>query len=203
MIIFEGDDDMVDENNFNEESIVNFKVTVGKSYKNKGWAVKRSSLNAFVPELPYEKECTLYIEETKIPAKINIHTRLFYFKNKQLSYYLEELADIDEKSLLNIDLVAEHGNYHFKKSNKDSISFKTTFSKSFKSGMFALPREYTNEILPILPYETKCNFYVGDLKVDGKFNLEFRLRFNSKLIVPKLELIKEEGEEIYGILLLD
>ena len=69
--------------------------------------------------------------------------------------------------------------------------------------MFALPRQYSKEILPILPYENKCNFYVGDLKVDGKFNMEFRMRFNSNLIVPKLELIKEEGEKINGILLLD
>ena len=186
-----------------ESSKINFQVTVGKSYKNKGWAVKRSNLNTFVPEIPYEKECTMYIEEIKIPAKINIHTRLFYFKNEQLSNYLKELASIDEKSLLNINLEIAHGNYYFKKSDKDLISFKTTFSKTFKTGMFALPREYSKEILPILPYENKCNFYVGDLKVDGKFNMEFRMRFNSNLIVPKLESIKEDGEEIQGILLLD
>lgn len=186
-----------------ESSKINFQVTVGKSYKNKGWAVKRSNLNTFVPKIPYEKECTMYIEEIKIPAKINIHTRLFYFKNEHLSNYLKELASIDEKSLLNIDFEVEHGNYHFKKSDKDLISFKTTYSKTFKTGMFALPREYSKEILPILPYENKCNFYVGDLKVDGKFNMEFRMRFNSNLIVPKLESIKEDGEEIQGILLLD
>lgn len=193
---------MDDKDTFKMKSNINFHVTVGKSYKNKGWAVKRSYLNTFVPEIPYEKECALYIEEIKIPAKINIHTRLFYFKNNELSDYLKELADIDEKALLNIDFETEHGNYYYGKSNKDLISFKTTFSKSFKRGMFALPREFSKEILPILPYEKKCNFYVGDLKVDGKFNLEFRVRFNSNLIVPKLESIKEEGEEINGILLL-
>lgn len=186
-----------------EISKINFQVTVGKSYKNKGWAVKRSYLNTLVPEIPYEKGCTLYIEEIKIPAKINIHTRLFYSKNNQLSDYLEELADIDEKSLLNIDFETEYGNYFYKKSEKDLISFTTTFSKSFKRGMFALPREYSKDILPILPYENKCNFNIGDIKVEGRFNLEFRVRFNSNSIVPKLESIKEEGDELKVILLLD
>ena len=187
----------------NKNSKLNFRVTVGKSYKNRGWAVKRSSLKSFIPEIPYEGNCTLYIEDIKVPAKINLHTRLFYFKNDELSDHLKKFSEIDEKALININFETEHGNYHINQSKKDLISFTTSFSKSFKRGMFALPREYSKEILPILPYEEKCTFYVGDLKVDGKFNIEFRIRFSSNLIVPKLESIKEEGEEINAILLLD
>ena len=81
-----------DEDVFDDESFyLSFPVTVGKSYKNKGWAVKRSHLDSFVPKIPYENECTIFVEGIEIKGKLNIHTRLFYFTNEKLSSYLEIL----------------------------------------------------------------------------------------------------------------
>ena len=71
------------------------------------------------------------------------------------------------------------------------ITFKTTFSKSFKNGMFAIPRRYSNEILPILAYEKECIFSLGDLDASGRFNLEFRFTCDPNAIVPKLSSMKE------------
>ena len=189
---------------FDDESFyLSFPVTVGKSYKNKGWAVKRSYLDSFVPKIPYEKECTIFVEGIEIKGKLNIHTRLFYFTNEKLSSYLEKLYIIDPKTQAKIDLELSHGNYILKDSDEDFITFTTTFSKSFKSGMFAMPRKYSDEILPILPYEKECIFSIGDVDASGRFNLEFRFIFNSDSIVPKLSSMKEDDEEIKVVLLLD
>lgn len=189
---------------FDDESFyLSFPVTVGKSYKNKGWAVKRSYLDSFVPKIPYEKECTIFVEGIEIKGKLNIHTRLFYFTNEKLSSYLEKLFLIDPKTQAKIDLELSHGNYTLKDSEEDFITFTTTFSKSFKNGMFAMPRKLSKEILPILPYEEECIFSVGDVDASGKFNLEFRFLFNSDSIIPKLTSMKEDGEEIKVVLLLD
>lgn len=193
-----------DEEVFDDESFyLSFPVTVGKSYKNKGWAVKRSYLDSFVPKVPYEKECTIFVEGIEIKGKLNIHTRLFYFTNEKLSSYLKKLCSIDPKTQAKVDLELTYGNYAMRDSDEAFITFKTTFSKSFKSGMFVMPRRYSNEILPILPYEKECVFSVGDVDASGRFNLEFRFLFDSDTIVPKLSSMREEGEEIKVVLLLD
>ena len=193
-----------DEDVFDDESFyLSFPVTVGKSYKNKGWAVKRSYLDSFVPKIPYEKECTIFVEGIEIKGRLNIHTRLFYFTNEKLSSYLEKLSSIDPKTQAKVDLELSYGHYLLKDTDEDFITFTTTFSKSFKSGMFAMPRKFSKEILPILPYEEECIFSVGDVDASGKFNLEFRFLFNSDSIIPKLTSMKEDGEEIKVVLLLD
>ena len=193
-----------DEDVFDDESFyLSFPVTVGKSYKNKGWAVKRSYLDSFVPKVPYEKECTIFVEGIEIKGRLNIHTRLFYFTNEKLSSYLEKLSSIDPKTQAKVDLELSYGHYLLKDTDEDFITFTTTFSKSFKSGMFAMPRKFSKEILPILPYEEECIFSVGDVDASGKFNLEFRFLFNSDSIIPKLTSMKEDGEEIKVVLLLD
>ena len=66
-----------------------------------------------------------------------------------------------------------------------------------------MPRKFSKEILPILPYEEECIFSVGEVDASGKFNLEFRFLFNSDSIIPKLTSMKEDGEEIKVVLLLD
>ena len=193
-----------DEDVFDDESFyLSFPVTVGKSYKNKGWAVKRSHLDSFVPRIPYERECTIFVEGIEIKGKLNIHTRLFYFTNEKLSSYLEKLYSIDPKTQAKIDLELNNGKYELKDSDEDFITFTTTFSKSFKSGMFVMPRNFSKEILPILPYEKECIFSIGDVDASGRFNLEFRFIFNSEAIIPKLSSMKEDDEEIKVVLLLD
>ena len=108
------DEELVDEEEIFSEKIIEsteFPVTVGKSYKNRGWAIKRDHLLRFVPKLSYEKECVILVNGRPVTGKINIHTRLFYFKDDLLSDYLEKLYKIDPKIQTRIDLKLNHGIY--------------------------------------------------------------------------------------------
>ena len=198
-------DDFSDEEFLNEviyESI-KFPVTVGKSYKNKGWAVKRSYLVDLVPILPYEKACKVFLNGIEIVGKLNVHTRLFYSKNEELIDYLKKLYSIDPNTQTRIDFCLNHGIYQeCPDISGKSLFFTTNFSKSLKNGLFAVPRSITKKILPILPYEEKCSFIINDIEVTGKFNLEFRFRFSNKSAIAQLESQIDDGEEIEVILVL-
>lgn len=183
------------------DEILGFPVTVGKSYKNKGWAVKRSYLDKLIPYIPYEKECVCFIEGIEVKCKINIHTRLFYNYNERLSDYLKKLSQINEKVQTRVDLTLNYGLYSLVKSN-NSIKFTTCFSKSFKNGLFACPREFSKGILPILDYESNASFSVNNIQAKGKLNLEFRIKFSNKSLISKLELYKEEGDPLDVVLML-
>lgn len=183
--------------------VLGFPVTVGKSYKNGGWAINRSYLDKLIPYITYEEECTCIIEGFEVECKINIHTRLFYNRNKILSDYLEKLSKIDNKIQTRIDLELNHGKYSLNKdSNKEFIKFSTLFSKSFKKGLFACPRKFSKEILPILDYELNSIFSVNNIDARGKLNLEFRIKFKDESLIEKLETFKKDGDRIEVILLL-
>nr|WP_295161827.1 hypothetical protein [uncultured Methanobrevibacter sp.] len=183
---------------------IEFPVTVGKSYKNRGWAIKRSHLGDFVPIIPYEEECIVLVNGRPITGKINIHTRLFYFKDELLSDYLEKLYEIDPKIQTRIDLKLEHGKYKLNPNLKqlNNIFFITKFSKSFRKGLFAIPRSASELILPELPYEEECSFIIGEMEVRGKFNLEFRFKFSDKSVISSLNSEVDDWEELEVILLL-
>lgn len=185
------------------KDILEFPVTVGKSYKNRGWAVKRSYLNKFIPFADFEKECDFSVCGKKVNGKINIHTRLFYFTNGELSVYLRKLHDIDGKIQTRVDLDLDHGNYKLNNNPIESIlKFETKFSKSFKRGLFAIPRSISQKLIPILPYESNCKFLVNNIPAEGKFNLEFRMRFSDKKIIEYLECNYDDGENLEIILYL-
>lgn len=183
---------------------IEFPVTVGKSYKNRGWAVKRDHLIRLVPKIPYEKECVILVNGRPITGKINIHTRLFYFQDDLLSDYLEKLYDIDSKIQTRIDLKLEYGTYEINQNLGEitNLFFITKFSKSFKKGLFAIPRSVSEMILPVLPYESECQFIIDEMVVRGKFNLEFRFRFSDKEVISSLSSEIEDNDELEVILLL-
>ena len=183
-------------------NLINFPVTVGKSYKNGGWAVKRSYLNDFIPIIPFEKECSIIVDGIKVVGKINIHTRLFYFKDDDLSKYLKSLYDIDPKAQTRVTFELTHGIYEYSNSNLDDLKFITKFSKSFKKGLFAVPRSISRNLIPILPYEQECKFLINGINVMGKFNLEFRFKFSDKSFISKLESKFDENEELLVKLVL-
>ena len=196
----------IEENTFSQklEDSIEFPVTVGKSYKNRGWAIKRSHLKRFVPKIPYEKECVVLVNGRPISGKINIHTRLFYFQDDLLSDYLEKLYEIDPKIQTRIDLKLEHGTYKLNQDLGDitNLFFITKFSKSFKKGLFAIPRSVSEMILPVLPYESECEFIIDEMVVRGKFNLEFRFKFNDYNVISSLNSELEDNDELEVILLL-
>ena len=86
---------------------LNVSVKVGKSYKNRGWALNRASTYELIPILPYEKECDIIVDGIPAKAHFNILPRIFY-KNteKELMNHLKNLSEnsvdrVELKLLLN------------------------------------------------------------------------------------------------------
>lgn len=86
---------------------LNVSVKVGKSYKNRGWALKRASTFELIPLLPYEEECDIIVDGIPAKAHFNILPRIFYKKTeKELMSHLKMLSDnsverVELKLLLN------------------------------------------------------------------------------------------------------
>ena len=78
----------------------------------------------------------------------------------------------------------------------------TKFSKSFKKGLFAVPRSISKYLVPILPYEDECTFIINNMNILGKFNLEFRFRFYDSSFISKLESKFDDDEELKVKLIL-
>jgi len=188
----------------NVEDSIEFPVTIGKSYKNSGWAVKRDHLLRFVPKISHENECVILVNGRPITGKINIHTRLFYFQDDLLSDHLKKLYEIDPKIQTRVDLKLEHGTYQLNSelSEINNLFFITKFSKSFKKGLFAIPRSVSEMIIPVLPYESECEFIIDEMVVRGKFNLEFRFKFSDKNVISILSDELDDNDELEVILLL-
>lgn len=88
-----------------------FSVKVGKSYKNKGWAINRESATMLFPKISYEDECDIIVDGIKSKAKLNIVPRIFYNKNDNLINHLKQLSDegvdrVDLELLLNHDTLS-------------------------------------------------------------------------------------------------
>lgn len=96
---------------------------------------------------------------------------------------------------IRINLNLEYGKY---KINSDlegkTLRLKIKYSKTFKNGMFIIPREASIKILPKLGYESEYNFSVDNLNCNGKFNIEFRMFFSDNILQKYLEGNKKENE---------
>ena len=57
-------------------------------------------------------------------------------------------------------------------------------------------------ILPVLPYESECEFIIDEMVVRGKFNLEFRFKFSDQFAIAQLESQIDEGDDLEVILML-
>ena len=89
----------------NQNKII-FSVKVGKSYKNRGWAIPRQSAIDLLPILPYEEECDIIVDGIHAKAHFNILPRIFYNKNEfELSDYLKKLSDEDPNDRVNLELL--------------------------------------------------------------------------------------------------
>lgn len=83
-----------------------FSVKVGKSYKNRGWALNRESAVSLVPKVSYEEECDILVDGIPAKARFNIVPRIFYNNNQSIVNHLKKLSDegverVDLELLLN------------------------------------------------------------------------------------------------------
>lgn len=66
------------------------ELSVGKSYKSKGWQLSKDVVSKIFPAGEYGDKYSICIENIESKAKLNLQFRLFY-KSDNLSEYLEEL----------------------------------------------------------------------------------------------------------------
>ena len=66
------------------------QLSVGKSYKSKGWQLSKEVVSVLFPIHKYDEEYAIFINDIESNAKLNFQFRLFYKENK-LSEYLEGL----------------------------------------------------------------------------------------------------------------
>ena len=60
----------------------------------------------------------------------------------------------------------------------------------------------SQKLIPVLPYESNCKFLVNNIPAEGKFNLEFRMRFNDKELIEDLECNYGDGDDLEIIIYL-
>ena len=57
---------------YEEKDRLIFSVKIGKSYKNRGWAIIRDSTYDLIPKLPYEDNCDIIVDGIPTTAKLNL-----------------------------------------------------------------------------------------------------------------------------------
>ena len=72
--------------------IINTKVTVGKSYSSRGWALSRKDIHDWIPVEEFKRNCKVFINGICSDAILRFNPRLFY-ESDDLSFYLKELYD--------------------------------------------------------------------------------------------------------------
>lgn len=100
-------------------SIINTKVTVGKSYKSKGWALSREDIHDWIPVEKFERECKVIINDICSDATLRFNPRLFY-ESDDLSFYLKELYDKGcSKHKIPMKIKVPKSNFYKNMSNMD------------------------------------------------------------------------------------
>lgn len=82
-----------------------FSVKIGKSYKNRGWALIRDSTYDLVPKLPYEDDCDIIVDGISTKGRLNLLPRIFYNKTSNVVDHLENLAKVNPEGRINVELL--------------------------------------------------------------------------------------------------
>lgn len=182
------------ENGLIEEEYTNlsFPVKVGKSYKTNTLKINPEHVDEFIPYLNEDYE--FYVEGTDVKGKLSVRPRLIFCENEEFSTYLKKLRRIDSKTTIRVNMPLDKGIYSLNDCSGEKIEFKVPFSEEFIQGNIKIPREISQEIISILPYEEHCAFSVGDYDLVGKLELDFKLRFKDNSVILFLESFKDYDE---------
>lgn len=95
----------------NSQNKLYFSVKVGKSYKNKGWALSREATIDLIPLMSYEDECDIIVDGVPAKAHLNILPRIFYGKNEtELIDHLYQLSNDGSKDRIELQLLLNKEN---------------------------------------------------------------------------------------------
>lgn len=164
-----------------------FSVKVGKSYKNKGWALNRDSAVILIPKLSYEEECDIILDGIPSKARFNIVPRIFYNKNENLKRHLKKLSD-EGVERVDLELLLNHDDLNF--------DFET---ENLLADINKLNHELQNK-----------NFEISDLKNEVKYLKSFDNNKDEELIklhdeIDELKSIinhqDKEIDELFGTII--
>ena len=189
---------------------LSFSVKVGKSYKNKGWALNRESSAILFPKLSYEDECDIIVDGIHSKARLNVVPRIFYNNNPTLINHLKKLSDegidrIDLELLLNHDnlindfelndLLIENNNLNHELQDKDfeiiKLNEEIRYLKSFKNG-----KDEELEMLHSEISELKNIIRNQDTELDNLFSSIIQLELDNEESFKKRENNEEENKKL-------
>lgn len=131
-----------------------FSVKIGKSYKNRGWAIIRDSTYDLIPKLPYEDECDIIVDGIPTTARLNLLPRLFYNKTDVVVNHLEDLAKTNPEGRIDVQLLLNKVDPF--ESSKNDINDLNSELVSLKKENSKLVTDI-NELKEILTYIDKEN----------------------------------------------
>ena len=173
--------------------ILNTSVTVGKSYKSKGWALSRKDIHDWIPVEIFERDCKLIIGNFSSDAVLRFNPRLFY-KNDELAIYLKELYDKGcYKSKIPMQIKINKKNLFYnvegieKYFNIDYIDTQLLVGKSYKSKGWQLSKDVVSKIFPLENYADNYLIYINDIESIAQLNTQFRIFYNNNELSDYLE----------------
>ena len=173
--------------------IINTKVTVGKSYSSRGWALSRKDIHDWIPVEEFERNCKVFIDGICSDAILRFNPRLFY-ESDDLSFYLKELYDKGcSKNQIPMKIKVNKCNLYKnmppldKYLNVKFIDTNLRVGKSYSSGGWQLSREVVSEIFPLEEYGEVYSIFINDIESNAKLNTQFRLFYKSNELSKYLE----------------
>ena len=187
-----------------------FSVKVGKSYKNRGWALSRESAVSLIPKISYEDECDVIIDGIPAKARLNIVPRIFYNKNPDIVNHLKKLSNdnverVDLELLLNHDdcfydfetkkLLTQVNNVNYELQNKntklcllkDEITCLQSFKRNNNEELVKLHNEIDN---------LKNIISNQDNEIKNLFNLIVKLEEDNEESFKKIKYYEDENKSL-------
>ena len=174
------------------------KVSIGKSYKSKGWALSREDIHDWIPVEEFERDCQVVINGISSEAIIRFNPRLFYESN-ELSAYLKEFYDKGlSKEKLPMKIKVNKNNFYSNLSSEHKPSFNnldTTLlvGKSYSSKGWQLSHDVVSQLFPVGEYYDEYLISINGIESNANLNCQMRLFYKSDELSNYLEELYHEN----------
>ena len=179
--------------------VISTEVTVGKSYKSRGWALSRNDIHDWIPVEEFERNCKVIINDISSDAILRFNPRLFY-ESDELSSYLEDLHYKGySKYKIPMDIIIPKNNFFRnidsieKYLKVETVDTSLLVGKSFSSKGWQLSKELVSKLFPAEEYAGEYSIIINNINSNAKLNLQFRLFYKSNELSEYLEELHYEN----------
>ena len=144
-------------------------LLVGKSYKSKGWRIKKEQTSIFLPLEQYEGYYYIVVDGIEAKANIDIQTRLFY-NGTEMSRYLKELYENDPNQEVQATIIfnKELSLHNIREEFVEEISDEIDQNIGYESDTNNRIKSPNEKIL--INYKNKCCVHCGSKLKSGMIN---------------------------------